>query len=226
VTRSLEIDLTASGIEHIDPSIQYLVMPLHEGFADIPMLLHLPLDLRFTVREELLSMQHIGPYVAATRQILIPETPSVGGYKALYADIESALGTGDSLVVFPQGSVLGIEVAFKTGVGRIAARFELPVLPVVISGTHRVWEYPFTQTVRFGQSVTMTVLPPVAPGDATLERIRSVEADMKSLALSGSEAPVRRFAPERDGWWDGYSFEIDDDFPDLLSHMTHHRSMR
>jgi 1-acyl-sn-glycerol-3-phosphate acyltransferase len=224
VTRSLDIDFTVTGLEHVDPSVQYLVMPLHEGFVDIPAILHLPLDLRFTVREELLSMRNVGPYIAATRQILVPETPSVGGYKALYADIENALTIGDSIVIFPQGSVLGVEVAFKAGVSRIAQRFGIPVLPVVISGTHRVWEYPFTQTVRFGQRVAMTVLPPVAPNDATVKRIRRVEADMKSLALSNLEAPVRRFTPERDGWWDSYSFEIDDGFPELVSEMTGHRS--
>jgi 1-acyl-sn-glycerol-3-phosphate acyltransferase len=128
--------------------------------------------------------------------------------------------------VFPQGSVLGVEVAFKAGVARIAQRFGLPVLPVVISGTHRVWEYPFTQTVRFRQSVSMTVLPPVAPVDATVERVRQVEARMKSLAMLNSDAPVRRFTPDRDGWWDDYAFEIDDEFPDLSSEMAHHRRTR
>ena len=222
--RFLRLELEATGLDHIDPDEQYVVMPLHEGFIDLPMLLHLPLDLRFTVRQELLSMEYVGPYVAATRQILIPETPTVSGYKSLYADIEVAITEGDSIVIFPQGSVLGVEVAFKAGVSLIARRFGLPVLPVVISGTHRVWEYPFTQTVRFGQSVAMTVLPPVTPGDATIERIRQIESDMKSLALSNPQAPVRRFHPQRDGWWDGYSFDIDADFPELSSDMTHHRS--
>jgi 1-acyl-sn-glycerol-3-phosphate acyltransferase len=215
-----------TGSKHIDPSRQYLVMPLHEGFVDVPTLLHLPLDLRFTVREELFSLPNVGPYMAATRQLCIPDEPSIGDYKDLYTDIAAAVTNGDSIVVFPQGSVLGVEVAFKPGVARIARRFGLPVLPVVISGTHRVWEYPFTQTVRFGQRVAMTVLPPIEPADASLERVRHAERQMKSLALLDTEAPVRRFIPERDGWWDGYAFDIDGDFTELDSRVARHRRMR
>jgi 1-acyl-sn-glycerol-3-phosphate acyltransferase len=212
------MDLAIAGKEHIDPSRQYLVMPLHESFVDIPTLLHLPLDLRFTVREELLSMPNIGPYMAATRQILVPDSPSVGGYKMLYTNIATAVAGGDSIVVFPQGSVLGVEIAFNSGVTRIAQRFGLPVLPVVISGTHRVWEYPFTQTVRFGQRVAMTVLSPIDPVDVSPGSIRSVEREMKSLAVSETDAPVRRFIPQRDGWWENYSFEIDEDFAGFSGH--------
>jgi 1-acyl-sn-glycerol-3-phosphate acyltransferase len=223
VTRTLDIDLVITGIEGIETSRQYLVMPLHEGFMDIPTLLHLPLDLRFTVREELLSIPNVGPYIAETEQIVVPSIRSVRGYRTLYSDIAGAVSKGDSVVVFPQGSVLGVEVAFKPGVARIAERFGLPVLPVVISGTHRVWEYPFTQKVRFGQRVAMTVLPLIEPTDASIERIRQAETDMKSFALRDSEAPARRFVPERDGWWDDYDFDIDTRFADLESQVARHR---
>jgi 1-acyl-sn-glycerol-3-phosphate acyltransferase len=190
---------------------------------DIPTLLHLPLDLRFTLREELLSMPNVGPYIAETEQIVVSSTRSVRGYRTLYSDIADAVNKGDSIVVFPQGSVLGVEVAFKPGVALIAKRFGLAVLPVVISGTHRVWEYPFTQKVRFGQRVAMTVLPPIEPTDTSIERIRQAETDMKSFALRDSEAPTRRFVPERDGWWDDYDFDIDTRFADLESQVARHR---
>ncbi len=226
VSRTLDIDLAITGIEHIDTSRQYLVMPLHEGFMDIPTLLHLPLDLRFTVREELLSMPNVGPYIAETEQILVPGVPSIRAYRELYADIAGAVDKGDSIVVFPQGSVLGVEVAFKPGVTRIGERFGLPVLPVVISGTHRVWEYPFTQTVRFGQRVAMTVLPPIEPANVSIERVRQAETDMKSLAVRDTRAPARRFVPERDGWWDDYDFDIDSGFADLEAQVARHRVAR
>lgn len=215
VIRALDVQLEIDGLEHVDPSLQYLVMPLHEGFADIPTLLHLPLDLRFTVREELVTLPYIGPYISATRQIRLPDDPTLGSYKAMYGEIATAVEGGDSIVLFPQGSVLGVEVAFQRGVARIARRFGLPVLPVVISGTHRVWDYPFSQTVRFGQHVAMTVLPPIEAPGASVEMIRHTEREMKALALKRTDAPVRRFVPERDGWWEDYAFDIDPDFDEL-----------
>lgn len=223
--QALGMKLSINGSEHIDPDRQYLVMPLHEGFVDIPALLHLPLDLRFTVREELLSIPHIGPYIAVSRQILVPDGPSVTNYKAMYSEITTAVKSGDSIVVFPQGSVLGIDVAFRPGVARIARSFGLPVLPVVISGTHRVWEYPFAQTVRLRQDVSVTVLPAMDPTDVSLEAIRSTEREMKATALNSPVAPARRFVPQRDGWWDEHAFEIDDDFAELQHRVATHRTL-
>ena len=49
---------------------------------------------------------------------------------------------------------------------------------------------------------------------------------MKDLALQDGMAPVRRFVPERDGWWDGYAFEIDPDFPELAAAIEARRSGR
>lgn len=220
VVRTLDIDLVLDGWDHIDTSRQYVVMPLHESFVDIPALLHLPLDLRFTAREELFSVPRIGPYAAATNQILVPDALTVGTQRSFYAAVAAAVDEGDSIVVFPQGSVLGVEVAFKQGVARIAKRFELPVLPVVLSGTHRVWEYPFTQVVRFGQRVAMSVLPPIDPSHVSIETIRQTEREMKRNALASADAPVRRFLPERDGWWDTYDFSIDTDFPELSARFA------
>jgi len=226
VAHELDIDLQISGTDHVDPAQQYLVMPLHESFMDVAALLHLPLDLRFAVREELLSLPHIGSYIGATHQIVVPETSTVGSYRSMYSDTAAAIAEGDSVVVFPQGSMLGVEVAFKAGVARLARRFGLPVLPIVLSGTHRIWEYPFTQTVRLGQRVAMSVLPPIEPSLVSPQTIRATERQMKEHAVERIDAAVRRFVPERDGWWDGYDFGIDSDFTDLSSRLAARRTVR
>ena len=49
----LDLKEDISGLDLVDPDEQYLVTPLHEGFADVLLLGHLPLDLRFVVRDEL-----------------------------------------------------------------------------------------------------------------------------------------------------------------------------
>jgi 1-acyl-sn-glycerol-3-phosphate acyltransferase len=223
VRRLLRIDLRISGVEHIKTGTQYLVVPLHEGFMDVPTLLHLPLDLRFTVREELFDEPALRPYLKATGQIAVPDEPSVGSLRSMYQGVGDAVGAGSSVVVFPQGSVLGIEVAFRYGAARLAMHFNLPMLPAAIAGTHRVWEFPYSQTVRLDESVSMTVLEPIPASDLTDTRFRDVERAMKRSALA-SGPPVRRFVPERDGWWDEYDFAIDPDFPNLLTRVEARRS--
>jgi 1-acyl-sn-glycerol-3-phosphate acyltransferase len=221
--RALRIDLRVTGIERIDVDRRYLVMPLHESFIDIPVLLRLPLALRFVVRDELTRLPSVGGYLRATGQIAVPEEPLIHDLRTLAGSVADALSEGDSVVVFPQGSVLGIESSFQRGVGWLARRLGVPVLPVVIAGTHHVWGFPFDTTVRFDQRVALEVLDPVEGSTLTDETLRSLERTMKRRALEGGVQP-RRYIPERDGWWDGYRFGIDPDFPELATAVAAQRA--
>ena len=219
----LDLKEYISGLDLVDPDEQYLVTPLHEGFADVLLLGHLPLDLRFVVRDELFDWTWLGRALKVTDQILVKPEGRVGGYRQLLAEAEATFARGQSLVMFPQGSILGIEAACRNGPFRIADRLGKRVLPVVITGTHRVWEHPYTDRLRFGQPVSMRVLDPLPVGDAVAGMLE-IERHMKRIALSSEMAPARRFDPERDGYWDDYSYEIDPDFPDVAELVARHRS--
>jgi 1-acyl-sn-glycerol-3-phosphate acyltransferase len=62
VRAALEVRVTWSGYEAIDTERQYIVLALHESFVDVPLLAALPLDLRFTAREELLPTRTSVPF--------------------------------------------------------------------------------------------------------------------------------------------------------------------
>ena len=220
--RVLGVGLHISGMEHVDPGRSYVAVPLHEGFADALALLHLPLDLRFAVRSELQGWRLLGGYLRASRQVVVdPETP-VTAYRHLLAAAPGVFAKRESLVVFPQGTILGIESAFSAGAFRLAKSCARPLLPVVLSGSHRVWEHPFSPRVVFGRSIRMEVLAPIEPGEAA-GALAELQAQMKRKALEAS-TPTRRFVPERDGWWDGYRYEIDPAFPDLAQRVEKHRA--
>ena len=77
--RQLGIDEDISGLELVDPDEQYVVAPLHEGFADVLLLAHLPLDLRFVVRDELFEWTWLGRSLKVTNQIMVrPEGRAAG----------------------------------------------------------------------------------------------------------------------------------------------------
>ncbi len=220
--RFLRLEVDAAGLDHVDPDERYVVMPLHEGFVDIVLLLGLPLDLRFSVRHELTEWRHLGRYLERTGQLVVPTGSSVSMLRHFYREAAATFERGESLVVFPQGSILGIETAFQRGAFRVAERFDRPVLPVVLTGTHRVWEHPYSSALRYRQPVSLQVLEPIA-GSEAVGRARQMEREMKGVALQPGMAPVRHFIPERDGWWDGYAFEIDADYPDLAAAMAARR---
>ncbi|GMQ84711.1 MAG: hypothetical protein BMS9Abin07_0275 [Acidimicrobiia bacterium] len=219
---ALGMHIDIRGLDLVDPDERYVVTPLHESFADALCLLRLPLDLTFATRDELYEWRTLGPYLAASGQTRVPTADGPAAYRALLGGARDAFAIGESFVVFPQGTILGIEAAFRPGAFRIAERFGRPVLPVVISGTHRVWEHPYTPRVRTGVRVRVEVLDPI-PAESIAGQAGDVEREMKQRAMASGIAP-RRFEPDRDGWWDDYPYEIDGAFPELASRVAAHRS--
>ncbi|MDT0163982.1 lysophospholipid acyltransferase family protein [Actinotalea sp. AC32] len=61
-----------------------------------------------------------------------------GGYESLLDAAQQVLGSGSSLLVFPEGtrSTTGELGTFRSGALRIAKEFQVPLLPVAVVGTH------------------------------------------------------------------------------------------
>jgi 1-acyl-sn-glycerol-3-phosphate acyltransferase len=211
------------GLDSIDPDRSYVVAPLHEGFADALALLRLPLDLVYAARDELFTWRYLGGYLRSAGHVLVPTRDGASGYRSLLRAAPTVFARGESLAVFPQGTILGIESAFSAGAFRLAQRFDRPLLPVVITGSHLVWEHPYDPALHLGRTIRLEVLPPV-PGDEAVARAAELEQEMKQRALAVVGAPARRFEPDRDGWWDDYPYEIDPSFEDLHQRLAEHRA--
>ncbi len=223
----LGIHLDLQGLEQIDPNATYLVTPLHEGFADVLALLHLPLPMRFVLRDEFENWPLLGSYVRDTGQITIHPEQGARSYRQLLRATWAVVAGGESLVLFPQGSILGIEINFMVGAFGLAQALQCPILPVALTGSHQVWEFPFTPRLRYGQRISLHLLPPISAETCRAytadELQREVQQQIKAEALSGKMAPPRRFVPVRDGYWDGYAYEIDPQFTDLAAEIARHR---
>jgi 1-acyl-sn-glycerol-3-phosphate acyltransferase len=227
LSRHLAIRLELGGLEQIDPAQAYVVTPLHEGFADALALLHLPLSLSFAARDELFSWWLLGGLLRDTGQLQLCPELGMLSYLQLRRQAPSILDGGESLVLFPQGSILGVEIDFKAGPFALALALERPVLPIALTGGHRVWEHPYSPRLRYGQRVSLSVLPPIWPTDLRALGVegarREIQDRLKRRALDGQMAPPRRFVPQRDGFWDGYAYEIDPAFPALRAEIANHR---
>ncbi|MCC6179872.1 MAG: 1-acyl-sn-glycerol-3-phosphate acyltransferase [Chloroflexi bacterium] len=227
LTRHLNVQMDVRGLEHIVPGMSYIVTPLHEGLADALAVLHLPLDLRFVARDELFSWPFFGGLLQDTEQISICPEQGIDSYRQLRRQAPPVLAGGESVVVFPQGSILGIEIEFKRGPFALALALDRPILPVAITGSHRIWEHPFSPRLRYGQRVSLRVLPPVHPADYRLGGVDAlrdaVQRRLKDAALGGEMAAPRRFVPSRDGYWDGFSYAIDPQFAALRDDVEGHR---
>jgi 1-acyl-sn-glycerol-3-phosphate acyltransferase len=198
--RVLDLRLDIKGLDLVDPAEAYVIVALHEGLADVVALFHLPPSVAVLVRDELFSWKTLGRFLRVTSQIEVSETRDLASLRRLHAESAEAFAAGESLVVFPQGSVLGIEVGFQEGAFRLARSLGAPILPVVLSGSHRVWDHPFSPLVRLHQRIFMRVLPAVDGHTLTQAESRDLERRMKKIALEESPVVPRRFDPDRDGW--------------------------
>ena len=156
----------------------------------------------------------------------LPEPPLPG----LDADAVDAAGRAYAIPATPD-AILGLGGYAATALAAMGGpdRFRHhPWIPIAHSGGHRVWEHPFTPRLSRGERISLRVLPPIpAPEVRTrgAERVRlEVQHRLKAAALDGTMAPPRRFAPARDGFWDGYAYEIAPAFPALAAEVAAYRS--
>ncbi len=223
----LRVDLEIKG--DLDPGPEpHVIVALHEGVVDALCLMMIPRPLRVVLREEILGWPRIGPALARMQHIAIDPEQGARAYRGLRRDAERALAAGEHVAIFPQGTLLGIEAAFRCGAFRLAQALRAPILPVVLTGTHRVWEHPFSARLRYAQRVAMTVLPPL-PREAVLSEhavtlCRRLEQRMKSIALDATQPVPRHYEPHRDGYWDGFAFDIDPAWPHLHADVARHRA--
>jgi 1-acyl-sn-glycerol-3-phosphate acyltransferase len=210
------------------PRTPHIVIALHEGMVDPLCLLQAGLPMRFVARREIFSLPGIGAAIAAMDHIAIDPEQGARAYRQLLCKTRVALARGEHVVVFVQGTILGIETAFRRGAFELAAALGCDLLPIVITGSHRVWEHPFSPTLRYAQPVWMRMMAPVAAPSGTPQAIEglrlALQETMKNLALEQRHAPARRYVPERDGYWDGFAFEIDSRFAQLQADVATHRA--
>jgi 1-acyl-sn-glycerol-3-phosphate acyltransferase len=204
-----------------------IIIALHESVADALFLLRLGMPMRFVARQELFAWPGVGPALARMRHVAINPERGTTAYRTMLRAAHETVAAGESFAVFPQGTLLGIEAAFRVGGFRLARALNLPIQPVVISGSHRIWEHPFSPRLRYDQEVAIDVLPRIAAPEVaatdTAAMCRRVERQMKQIALEYGRPAPRRYQPHCDGFWDGYAFEIDDQFPELRGVVAAHR---
>ncbi len=226
VARTIDMHLDIMGLEHVGDDA-YIVTPLHEGLADAMALLHLPMPLRFVLRDEFLDWGPLSGYIRDTGQIVIRPEDGRRAYRTIVREARAAVERGESVVICPQGTILGIETDFQPGAFAVARALYRPILPVVLTGTHRVWEFPFSPRLRRGVRASMRVLPPITADEARCmgrDDLRmEVQHRLKAAALDGAMVPPKHYIPARDGYWDGYAFEIDPSFPELAADVAVHR---
>ncbi|RKT77068.1 1-acyl-sn-glycerol-3-phosphate acyltransferase [Terracoccus luteus] len=162
--------------------------------------------IRFLAKEAVFRHPVGGPLMRGMRHIPVDREAGAASYDAAVA----ALRAGEVVGVFPEATTSrSFELKeFKLGVARMAAEAGVPIVPLVVWGSQRVWSKGLPR--RLGPSrlpVTVIVGEPVhvAPEEdpaAVTRRYRAVMAEQLETAQRGYEplsGPDLRYLPARLG---------------------------
>ena len=154
------------GLEHVEPATTYVVVSNHQSNLD-PMahLQALALSLRILAMRELFQIWLLGP---AMRTIgMIDVDRDAPDFRQIDDAATRSLAAGHSLLVYPEGAASpdGTIGEFKDGAFIVAATNKVPILPVAIHGTGRIWP-PGRRVIHSGQ-VRIVIGPPIQTSHLT-----------------------------------------------------------
>ena len=153
--------VSVAGLEQVSPTGPCMIVSNHQSLLDPIVHLHsLPVSLRVLAMRELFQIPLFGPAMRTIGMIEVDrESPDFGEI-----DIEAAraLAAGHWLLAYPEGRISpdGTIGKFKDGAFIIAVTGQVPVVPVAIHGTGRIWP-PGRRAIHAGpvRVVAGSVLP-------------------------------------------------------------------
>lgn len=176
------------GKENIKKGQSYVIVANHQSGYDIFALYgFLGIDFRWVMKKELRHAFGIGPASAMVGHIFIDRSSPKAAYESIKLAKEKLMH-GTSVVIFPEGTRSGSNTVqrFKSGAFKIAEELGLPILPVTIKDTHKVyWDGPVN--VHPGK-VSLTISPCIDT--------KKYKGDMRKLMDVTREAiiqPIKEF---------------------------------
>ena len=138
-----DIRLNVTGKENIPAHGPAIFVSNHQGYADIPITCAVldRFQFGFVAKDDLERIPAYGKWIKQIRSVYIKRDDARASLRAIDEGI-ALLEKGFSLLIFPEGtrSKGGPVGEFKKGSLRLATKPGVPVIPVTINGSHRVYE--------------------------------------------------------------------------------------
>ena len=188
-----------SGEMPANPRHPYVVVSNHESFVDILLISHLPWEMKWLSKVEILRIPVLGWNMRLAGDVPVERGTARSAAKAMRRCREILQHDKVSVVIFPEGtrSPTAEMLPFKDGAFRLAIDAQVPILPLVVRGTGTALP---KHGWRFGRSrAEVRVLAPIetegmtnADVPALRERVRAViSAGREQLRAEAATAGLR-----------------------------------
>jgi 1-acyl-sn-glycerol-3-phosphate acyltransferase len=117
---------------------------------------------RFLAKDDLFKIPVVGRAIAGAGQIRVNRG---AGDRRPLRDAELALGHGEVVAIYPEGTVTKREDHLpgigKTGTARLSLATGVPIVPLASWGSQDVWQKAGKGSLKFGRPVWVKAGPPI-----------------------------------------------------------------
>jgi len=138
---SAGVKLDIFGIGNFDRNSTYVFAGNHQSHFDVPIVFSiLPMTVRFFTKKELFRIPLFGAAISAVGMIKIDRSNHEEAVRTMNQAVETIRKNKVSVVIFPEGtrSHDGKIQPFKKGGFIVAIKGGVPIIPVSISGSHKI----------------------------------------------------------------------------------------
>jgi len=164
----------------------YVVVSNHESFVDILLISHLPTEMKWMSKVEMLRIPLVGWMMRLARDIPLTRGDSGSRSAALVASRER-LDSKVSVMIFPEGtrSKTGELRDFHAGAFKLAIDAQVPILPLAVWGTRDALR---KHDWRLGYAkAEVRVLPPVDTEGMTVADLDTLRSKVRSMIVAARE---------------------------------------
>ena len=196
ILRVCGIRVKVNGLGNLDTELPRIYMTNHQSFFDIFALLAcLPVNFKFILKQELMNLPIFGPATRRAGYIGIERDNPRKAVKSMNQAAER-IKNGASVLIFPEGtrSPDGRLGQFKKGGFSLAVKSGCDIVPVAISGSHRIAPKGSLR-IKKG-SFSLSIGKPISLAGYTKRKIPQLmdqvrEAMLRQMEKSGSTDGLR-----------------------------------
>jgi 1-acyl-sn-glycerol-3-phosphate acyltransferase len=196
------LDLRVEGREHVPTAGAVLLAGTHQSHADsLAIGTAVPRPTHFLGDRRLMGWPVVGRWLP--RMGMVPLNRGEGDAAAMQV-LARLLSDAACIVIYPEGSRSrdGRVHRLRSGLARIAAATQVPVVPVAVAGIHDVWPIGSRPRLRGGR-VTVRFAPQIAPPDPSPAARRTFNltlqerlAELAETTIAPDFSPIHGGDPE------------------------------
>ena len=181
------IHVVVTGAEHLPASGPALLACQHQSAFDTMVWFSLTAMPSYVVKHELTRLPLFGPLLQPAGMIPVDRDAGLPALRGLIQSAQAAKQAGRQIVIFPEGTRVapGGHVKLHPGVAAIAARVDLPVIPVATDSGLRWGRRAFRKTPG---PIHVAIGPPIPAQTPRAAMLAGIEAFWRAQEQAGFPA--------------------------------------